>query len=276
MMGEKARKLVIDVENRLKELAAETDEVKQSEEFTKFVEVMSKFHKYSFHNQMLIMIQNPDATLVAGYKAWQKMGRQVQKGEKSIRILAPGQSKRIETDDNGDETEKMVRYFFSVSVFDISQTDGDPLPIPDHRVSDDSWRPFLDGLLSLCKDKGIAVDFTKLGWGVGGVSSGGKIEINGDNTVNEQVGTTIHEIAHEILHRQNREISSEQREIEAESVTHVVLTHFGLESKSAVYIASWNGDHEKMMASMQSISKAVKEIVGSLVESLETEQKAAA
>lgn len=275
-MGDKAKKLVTEVEKRMKELAAETDEVKKSEAFTTFMGVMSKFHNYSFYNQMLIAMQNPDATLVAGYKTWQGMSRQVQKGEKSIRILAPGQSKCKETDEvTGEETEKVVSYFFSVSVFDISQTEGDPLPIPDHRVKGDNWRPFLDSLIELCDSKDITLEFTDLGLLTGGISYGGKIEINNERSINEQVATSIHEIAHEILHKDNRRSAKGQKEIEAESVTHIVLTHFGLESKSSTYLAAWNADHEKMMASLHAISRAAAEIIGWLAPSLEQKKAAA-
>src|SRR3989442_13810603 len=93
-----------------------------------WIKTRATFRRYSFGNTLMIAMQRPDATRVAGYKAWQKLGRQVRKGEKGITILAPMAVK--EKDDNGDETGKVRTFFRAVKVFDLSQTDGDALPEP--------------------------------------------------------------------------------------------------------------------------------------------------
>lgn len=274
-MGGKARHLVLEVEKHLKELAEETDAAKQSDLFNQYITVMSRFHKYSFYNQYLIFCQMPGATLVAGYRTWQKMGRYVMKGEKSIRILAPGSSKQTERDeDTGDEVERIVNYFFSVSVFDISQTDGDPIPIPKHRVEGDNWRPFLDSLISLCEAENIAIDFSSMGWGILGASYGGKVEINNEKSINGQVGTTIHEIAHEMLHKNGDGGTKQKRELEAEAVTHVVLKHFHLDSKSSNYMAMLDADYKMMMEFMKVVSAAVGQIIAWIEKSVDFKEAA--
>ena len=101
-------------------------ELLSSDGWRRFAETRAAFHRYSFGNCMLIAMQRPEAVQVAGFKAWQGLGRQVRKGERSIRILAPMTVK--EHDEHGDETDERRTFFRAVPVFDISQTDGDPLP----------------------------------------------------------------------------------------------------------------------------------------------------
>src|SRR5436309_1691274 len=98
----------------------------QSEGWQVWIRTRATFHCYSLGNTMMIAMHRPDATRVAGYKAWQKLGRQVRKGERGITILAPMPFK--EKDENGEETGKVRTFFRAVKVFDLSQTDGDPLP----------------------------------------------------------------------------------------------------------------------------------------------------
>jgi hypothetical protein len=101
-------------------------EMLSSEGWRRFAETRATFHRYSFGNWQLIAYQRPDATQVAGFKSWQALGRQVRKGERAIRILAPMSVK--ERDEQGNETDERLTFFRAVPVFDISQTDGDPLP----------------------------------------------------------------------------------------------------------------------------------------------------
>src|SRR5690242_4478341 len=110
-------------------LAAAVEAMADSETFGAWLRARSAFHDYSFNNTLLIVSQRPDATQVAGYRTWQKLGRQVRKGEHGIRILAPCVVKR-ETDE-GEERSAM--FFRTVSVFDVSQTDGEPLPELEYR-----------------------------------------------------------------------------------------------------------------------------------------------
>ena len=117
---DKAKELRRRIDDSLDTLARAVDEVRASESFRRYLDVQARFHHYSWRNTMLIAMQRPDATQVAGYRAWQKLGRQVCKGESGITIFAPCPWKR-ETDDG--ETEQGI-YFKTAHVFDIAQTDG--------------------------------------------------------------------------------------------------------------------------------------------------------
>lgn len=118
---------------KLREMGADIERLRNSDEWKAWLRTAAKFHKYSFMNTVLIWCQKPDATRVAGYRKWQELGRQVRKGEKRISILAPMSKKEMK----GDELRNMIYGFRTVGVFDISQTDGDPLPEVEWPVTDE-------------------------------------------------------------------------------------------------------------------------------------------
>ena len=118
-------------------------EMLSSEGWRRFAETRATFHRYSFGNCQLIAYQRPDATQVAGFKSWQALGRQVRKGERSIRILAPMSVK--ERDEQGNETDERLTFFRAVPVFDVSQTDGEPLPeAPREPITGDSHAGYVE------------------------------------------------------------------------------------------------------------------------------------
>ena len=255
--------LMNEIESKLKDLALETDEFKRSEFFKQYLEVMSKFWKYSYHNQLLICCKMPDATRVAGFRTWKELNRNVKKGSKAIRILAPYRKKVTETDSlTSKEKEKQITLFIPVNVFDISQTEGEALPDIDITVTGDNYKDFLDNLVSLCKEKKIEVNFKNLGInGLYGYSKGGQIAITNTESINTQVNTIIHEIAHELLHKENKIFSKQEKEIQAEGTAYVVTKHFGLENKSFNYLALYDADYKKIMENLKSIAEASKEII---------------
>jgi hypothetical protein len=255
--------LMNEIESKLKDLALETDEFKRSEFFKQYLEVMSKFWKYSYHNQLLICCKMPDATRVAGFRTWKELNRNVKKGSKAIRILAPYKKKVTETDSlTSEEKEKRITLFIAVNVFDISQTEGEALPDIDIAVTGDNYKDFLDNLSSLCKEKNIEVNFKNLGInGIYGYSKGGQIAITNTESINTQVNTIIHEIAHELLHKENKIFSKQEKEIQAEGTAYVVTKHFGLENKSFNYLALYDADYKKIMENLKSIAEASKEII---------------
>jgi len=262
-MKNKSAELMDQIEARLKDLATETDEFKKSEFFRQYLDVMSKFWKYSYHNQLLICYKMPDATRVAGFRTWLSLNRRVTKGSKAIKILAPYKKKVTDTDPvTNEEKEKRITLFIPVNVFDISQTEGEDLPGIEISVTGDNYKDFLDNLVSLCKDKGIKVDFKNLGInGLYGYSKGGQIAITNTESINTQVNTIIHEIAHELLHKGENSFSKQEREIQAEGTAYVVTKHFGLENKSFNYLALYDADYKKIMENLKSIAEASKEII---------------
>jgi len=240
------------IENKLKELATETDKMKRSAFFQEYLETMAKFWKYSYYNQLLIHFNRPKSTRVAGLKAWQSLGRKVKKGSKAIQIRAPVKIK---------DSDEVVR-FIPVNVFDISQTEGEPLPKLDIALEGDNYTGLKQSLLDFCKSKSIEVEFKKLGVnGLYGYSRGGKVAIASNGSVNTQVNTLIHEITHELLHHQGEKLTEKRREIQAESTAYVVCRHFGLETKSYNYLLLYDADYQSIMDNLKAVAEASREVI---------------
>ena len=263
-VGEKkSRNFVQEVIEHLKQLASETDDFRRSEFFKQYLETISKFWRYSYHNQLLITHQMPEASRVAGFRKWRQMGRWVRKGSKAVKILAPRFEKIMElNEETGELQEKeTVVNFFPVSVFDVSQTEGEPLPEVSITVEGDNYKDFLDSLMAFCESRNIKVSFKALHVnGMLGYSKGGQIAITNTESVNTQVNTMIHEVAHELLHK-GKVINRQRGEIQAEGVAYVVTKHFGMENKSFNYLALYNANYKRIMENMKAISKASKEII---------------
>lgn len=262
-MNNKSNELMKEIETRLETLASETDAVKKSEFFRKYLDVMSKFWKYSYHNQLLIYFTMPNARKVAGFRKWQELNRIVKKGSKAIKILAPYRKKVTESNSGREEEEeKVITLFFPVNVFDISQTEGEPLPEIDIAVKGDNYKEFLEKLVRLCEEEHIKVSFKNLGInGLYGYSSGGKIAITNTETINTQVNTIIHEIAHEFLHKDKGISGRQAKEIQAEGTAYVVTRHFGMENKSYNYLALYHADYKKIMDNFKAVAEASKKII---------------
>ena len=236
----KAKELIIYIEAQLQELAAQTETAKRSEEVLHYLKLMSNFHRYSFHNTLSIYLHCPHASHVAGFHRWRKYGRTVKKGEKGIPILAPCLSKATETDDDDSKQKppKQVLFFKIVYVFDVTQTDGKPLPEAPITVTG-SDMGLLSILESITAAYAIQLQYKTMSTSSPqGVSYGGRIEI--DDCL-EPAGKTLvllHELAHELLHKDETRASTtrQQRELEA-AVAYVVASHFGLGTASANYLA---------------------------------------
>ena len=225
MKEDRAKKLADDA---LAELQAQL-EAGRSEALLKFVECVSRFHQYSWRNCMLIAIQNPEATRVAGFRKWLELKRYVRKGEKGIAILAPLTYRKKVEDDNGSEkTEAGIRGFKVVYVFDVSQTEGEDLP-EFARVSGDPGE-LLDDLKSLIADSGIELRYEVLPLGTKGLSEKGSIVVAEGLTDAEHFAVLAHELSHEWLHDGERRKATTKtvRETEAEAVSFAVCRAFGL------------------------------------------------
>jgi hypothetical protein len=248
--------LANSITERIEELAQATDVALMSEEMLRYLEVYSKFHQYSIYNIFCIMMAFPQATQVAGFQRWRSMGRFVRKGEKGIPILAPILFKE---DPDDPDSDKVLRGFKVVYVYDISQTDGEDLPEPPNWKSPERNKELEEKLIRFANKREIQVSIVNLGGETQGVSKGGVIEID----PSAGTKTLIHEIALELMHRdENRQTDSHLRELEAESVAFVVCKHFGLEiSSSPNYIALHRANSEMIMRHLERIRKTSVEII---------------
>ena len=262
---DKAKALRQAIDDRVEQLAKAVDDVRASELFREYLNTQSRFHRYSWHNAMLIMSQKPNAERVAGFKTWQTMKRHVRKGERGIMIFAPRPFKRTETDDHGNNVERQGVTFRPVYVFDVSQTDGEPLPeidVPDVDTAADMLLASLGGVAS---KRGIAINYTDIESGAYGVSKGGTIDIATGHATGQQAKTLAHELAHEAMHKGEKRqgLTRSAAELEAESVAYVVCKHFGLDTevRSSAYIALWDGDAKALRESLERIATTARDII---------------
>lgn len=292
--------------DKIKEI---TDQLEQgiqdlfnSKQYINWLHTMSKFHDYSLRNTLLICFQKPDATLVAGYSAWQKQfGRQVQKGAKSIRILAPTPYKKeveIEKidpltkkpmlDANGKpviETQEVIRPAFKVvNVFDVSQTEGRELPsigVDELTGSVQEYETFFEALRQACP---VPIEFEQIESKAKGYyhQQERRIAIQEGMSQSQTIKTAIHEMAHQRLHAIKTENggdsknmphqSRSSKEVEAESVAYTICQHYGIDTSdySFAYIAGWskNKDMAELKASLKIIRDTACEMITDIDEKI--------
>lgn len=262
-------------------------DVYSSESFKQYLSCLSKFHSYSLNNTLLILSQKPEASLVAGYRAWQtNFNRHVNKGEKGLMILAPVTTKEdrlmnkhdengnVILDESGNPVQEMrvvnLTHFKTTTVFDISQTSGDPLPslVHDLTGSSNEVKAIIQSIQSVCT---IPIEFKtetedlSFMTGAKGYYSPrkDKIVINKDLEDLQTAKTLIHEYAHSILHKETNKNQS-QREIEAESLAFVICDHFGIDTSeySFGYIASYaNKDYSELKSILVNIQSKTHEMI---------------
>ncbi len=259
-------------EDALKQSQAALDELAEalaqgkSEQLMVYLEFLSRFHQYSFNNCLLIVVQRPDATHVAGFQRWKSLGRHVKKGEKGILILAPIVRRRRAPDADvslDDETSARVCGFRAAYIFDVAQTEGDALPEFSHVSGDPGHR--LKLLQAAVQRRGIELVYEASLGGADGRSEGGKIALRSGMVAAEEFAVMVHEFAHELLHRGERrkETTRQIRELEAEAVAFVVCRSVGLDAKerSNDYIQLYSGDKERLLASLDQIQRTAAEII---------------
>jgi antirestriction protein ArdC len=251
----------------------------KSEAMVKYLTMLSKFHDYSFRNLLLIAIQRPDATYVAGFNRWKDLGRFVKKGEKGIAILAPLVYRKKRDESVGDDPpdnafERAIRGFKVVHVFDVSQTEGEELP--EFASPDGDPGAKLKQLESLVRGQGITLNYDVIPFGADGVSRGGEITVRPDLSPAKTFAVLVHELAHELMHKGERktQIGRTVKETEAEAVAYVVCTAIGLNagSSSSDYIQLYAGDKELLLQSLDYIQKTATFILTALAGSLSEEE----
>ncbi|MFC1921797.1 ArdC family protein [Chloroflexota bacterium] len=244
------------ITQHIQELAVATDAARVSQEMLQYLDMCARFHRYSPQNVWLILMACPHATMVAGFKKWQSMERHVRKGEKGIPILAPI-FKKVENEE-GEEIEKLIG-FKVVYVFDISQTDGEPLPGPPDWKSREKNAELTEHLIDFARSNDITIEVKDLPGDTQGASCGGKILLDPEAGTK----TLIHEIAHEMLHQvKNGPTDRTVQELEAESVAYVVGKHFGLDGLSSPnYVALHGATAEMILDHVERIRKTATEII---------------
>ena len=274
-------------------------ELFNSDSYKNYLSTMSKFHNYSFNNTLLIAMQKPEASLVAGYKAWQKnFERHVNKGEKAIRILAPAPYKIKEERDKIDpvtqeimldrdgnpqkeEVEITIPAFRAVSVFDVSQTDGKPIPELEAKELLSDVEGYQDMIHAVEAVSPVSIEMEE----IAGESKGyfdreaRRIAVQENMSESQTLKTMIHEVAHSMLH--NKEVEQDEqarkdrntKEVEAESIAYTVCQHLGVDTSeySFGYIAGWSSgrDTKELKSSMDTIRRTASELITGIEEQLE-------
>lgn len=256
-----------------------------SDQLNAFLAAISRFHRYSFGNILLILSQRPDASRVAGFHTWRSLGRSVCKGEKGIAIYAPmvlrqkknsnagskhepTHNTRHESASNTDDDRGPPRITFRVVyVFDVSQTEGQPLPKP-ARI-DGNPGEWLARLEDAVTASGIELVTSEDLGAAEGISSGGTIRLKAGLTNAARFSVLVHEWAHELLHQgKARESLPDQtvRETEAEAVAFVVSNAIGLEvgTASSDYIRLYQGDSKTLADSLDRIQRAAGIIIDAM------------
>jgi len=231
-----------------------------SDQLTAFLRAMGRFHHYSVHNVCLIVSQRPTATRVAGFHAWRALHRFVRKGQKGIAILAPIVTRR--QDDAVSEDTRRVVGFRAAYVFDIAQTDGEPLPDPTIASGDPGRH--IDALRRAIVARGITIEMADDLDGARGTSAGGHIQLLTGLLPAEEFAVLAHEFAHELLHHAgDRPASRDVRELEAEAAAFVVGESVGLQMADAArdYIHLYRGDRDGLLASLDRIRGAATTIL---------------
>ena len=261
----------------------------ESDNYRHYLSTMSKFHDYSFRNTLLIYLQKPESSYVAGYVAWQKdFNRQVQRGEKGIQIVgyAPKNIKQEQekTDEQGNvvigtdgqpEKETVTRKipnFTPVYVYDVSQTEGEPLPTLVNEL-DGSVEAYQDLMAALREVSPFPIEFEEINGGTNGYYSPTekRIAVRQGMSEAQTIKTTIHEITHADLHSPEADIIGDEKkdrrtkEVEAESTAFVVCNHYGIDTSdySFGYLATWSASKElsELQSSLDTIQKQANELI---------------
>ena len=272
-------------------------ELFDSERYKEYLRVMSKFHNYSFNNTLLIAMQKPDASLIAGFNSWKnQFQRNVKKGEKGIKIIAPSPFKikqemekidpQTQTPVIGkdgkpvtEEKEITIPAYKVVSVFDVSQTEGRELPNIAVDALTGDVEQYKDFFAALEKTSPVPMGFEKIESGAHGYYHLEEKRIALDEGMSElqTLKTAIHEIAHAKLHdidlnapknEQQPRVDRRTREVEAESVAYTVCQHYGIDTSdySFGYVAGWSSGWElaELKSSLETIRSTAAEIINTI------------
>ena len=274
-----------DVHQTIKSLEKNLANIFEKDTFKKFLSILSTFHNYSLNNAILILHQNPQATNVAGFQTWKKLGRYVKKGEKGIKILCPIKYSKNKDDEDEDGKNKTNIFFKIGNVFDISQTEvingkNDITNVLDEfepKILEGNNQELLEKLEKLEKisETPIIFDEIKGSNALGYCDFANNIIcVRKDIPLEQKIKTVVHEMAHSLMHN-NSTLSRTEKELEAESVAFVVCNNIGIDSSeySFNYIAGWSKekDVKELKPLLERIHKTSAEILKKLNMQKETQ-----
>jgi antirestriction protein ArdC len=244
-----------------------------STDWIAYLRFMSAFRRYSFNNLMLIALQCPHATHVAGFRKWQELGRQVRKGEKAIKILGYSTKKITKTDPvTGEEVEDRVKRFPVLSVFDVTQTDGEPVPSNAYQLpAGEGPAGMLDRLSAWLRGEGWTLRELPLGGMMEGYTDHQRRIIATETGLEPaaRLVVLLHEAAHALLHENDADYVTHRGvcETEAESTAYVIANLIGMDvdASSVSYVAGWaKADREVITAAATNVLRAVNTIAAAL------------
>ncbi|MBI5707592.1 MAG: DUF1738 domain-containing protein [Armatimonadetes bacterium] len=241
----------------------------QSQALSDYLKTMSRFHKYSWFNCLLIWGAKPEAKFIAGYRKWEEFGRHVRRGEKGICIVAPIARKGAKADSHAEDGSILqTKGFIGVHVWDISQTDGQDLPTIGKRTGNPGI--YLERLKQFAADSGIKLEYLPSLGGPEGKSSGGRIQIKQGMSAPDELGVLAHELAHELIHQHGKRGDKTKKvlELEAEAVAYAICEGVGISSgtASADYIQLYRGDAALLMESLATIQRAAASILKAVLD----------
>lgn len=295
---EKVKEITDELEQGIKDLF-------NSDRYKAYLSAMSKFHNYSFRNTILILMQKPDASYIAGFNTWKNdFKRAVRKGEKGIKILAPAPYKKeieemahdkngnpiLNADGSNRTTTKTITVpaFKITTVFDLSQTDGKEIPTIANQLTGnvEDYEKFFKALKEISP---VPIELEKIDRAANGYYhlTEKRIAVRNDLSEMQTIKTTIHEIAHAKLHalpekEENEVIEDDRpdnrtREVQAESVAYTVCQHFGIDTSdySFGYVAGWSSgkETEELKASLEVIRTTADEMITDISEKLKELEK---
>jgi hypothetical protein len=265
--------------DRLKELheqlSSTVEALVTSEDWKAMLAVAARFHRYSASNVMLILAQRPTASRVAGYKRWQSFGRQVRKGERGIAILAPCVYRRRPLDEDEALAKpalaKVLRGFRVAYVFDVEQTEGDPLPelLRPELLDGEAIEGLWDGLAARVAAEDFVLQRGECGGANGRTDFQARtVRVRDDVAPAQATKTLAHELGHVLMHTPAMAMSNRDLvEVEAESVAYVVCQAVGLDSTdySLPYVAHWsNGSPPLVRTTAERVVATAREVLEGL------------
>ena len=289
--------MAYETDERVAELTEKLEsgvlDIYASDNYAQYISAMAKFHSYSFGNALLILMQRPDASRVAGFNTWKQLGRQVKRGEKGIMILAPCNfsavleyekidpktGRAILGPDGQPMTKKMPinpNRFKIVHVFDMSQTEGRELPqigVSELSGEVEDFSGIYERLVSISPLPVEQVDFPGPAKGYCSFMEN-RVVVRPGMSQTQTIKTLVHEIAHAKLHEpkdildETEQRKKRQKEVEAESIAYVVCQYYGIDTSdySLGYVAGWSKGTElaELKASLDTIHRTAGEIIDAI------------